>query len=376
MKAVCISNFNYYDKRIKPVEDYLTQQGYDVTYITGDYDTMNRQLYTLQQHNVIQERLIQYHKNISFERLYSHYDFAKKVYRHLKRIKPDVIYTMVPPNVVSFMVAKYKRQHPNTHVICDVFDMWPETFPSKKKALLSAPFAVWKKLRTIGLNSADVIVTECQLFADYLSRQHAQDKMVCYPKQYAQSMSIDYTVSTDDEIGLCYLGSINNIIDIPKIVDTIHQMSRVKKVNLHVVGNGEKKAEFLREVSPFCHRVYDHGNVYDPIAKQAIFNQCAFGINVLKSTVFIGLTLKTIDYFNGGLPLLNTVVGDTQTFIERFGVGVNVHHEVDIVERIGALDKEVVLMMKKQARQVFEEYFDMRHTQTDLERIFKKLNKN
>lgn len=373
MKAVCISNFNYYDKRIKSVDNYLTAKGYEVMYMTGNYDTMTRQLYTLDHPRVIQFPIIQYRKNISFERLRSHYDFAKNVYEQLNQIKPDLIYLMVPPNVVPFMVSKYKKKYPNTRVICDVFDMWPETFPSTRKGLLAIPFLFWRQLRTSGLKCADVIVTECQMFSDYLKKTHAQPIVTCYPKQQAQDLPITYDCQESERIGLCYLGSINNIIDIPKIAQIVESVSRVKRVDFHVIGTGEKKDALLSALKPYCQTVYDHGKVYDPVVKQQIFNRCAFGVNVLKTSVFIGLTLKTIDYFNGGLPVLNTVPGDTADWLTTYGAGIQLESHVDVSEKVSQLTIQDIRQMKQQARALFDRFFDLRHTQSDLDKIFIEL---
>ena len=38
----------------------------------------------------------------------------------------------------------------------------------------------------------------------------------------------------------------------------------------------------------------------------------------------MGLTMKSIDYLSFGLPLINTIGGDTWDIIEKYGIGVNV----------------------------------------------------
>lgn len=130
MKAVCISNFHYYDIRMKDVMAFFTQRGYEVHYVTGDYDTMSSQPYVLDVPRTVQIPLVRYRKNISLEHIWSHWRFARAVYKQLQRLQPDVIYAMVPPNFVAHYVALYKRKHPHVVIYYDVFDMWPESFPS------------------------------------------------------------------------------------------------------------------------------------------------------------------------------------------------------------------------------------------------------
>lgn len=371
MKAVCVSNFNYYNKRIQYIQGLLEKSGYDVHYITGDYDTMNRQVYQLDIPNSVQLPLIQYRKNISLQRIQSHYQFAKAMYQQLERLRPDVIYAMVPPNFVAYFVAKYKRKYPQTKIVYDVFDMWPETFPSTYKKGLFLPFSVWQAIRTNGFKQADLIFTECQFFENYLLQKQPELPLcTLYPCQESSQTVLDYQ-ELDGMFGICYLGSINNIIDIDKIEELLSRVSKIKKIALHIIGNGEKLDEFVTRMQSVCQRVEVHGNVYDTVEKQRIFNQCAFGLNILKPTVFIGLTLKTIDYFNGGLPILNNVGGDTQYFVQHNNCGIHINDLAieDVIAKLGTKD---IVQMKINTREVFQRYFNVRDFEKRVKQLMEK----
>ena len=43
----------------------------------------------------------------------------------------------------------------------------------------------------------------------------------------------------------------------------------------------------------------------------------------MKDSVKVGLTIKSIDYFCYGLPIINTIKGDTWEIIEQKQVGIN-----------------------------------------------------
>lgn len=355
MKVVCISKFNYYNLRIKPVMDYFSLRGDEVIYLTGDYDTMTREYYHLTDDKVKQLPVIPYHKNISFQRIYSHYKFAEQIYKQIQKEKPDLIYAMVPPNFMAHFIAKYKKQYPHIKVIFDVFDMWPETFPNQKaKSLLAIPFKIWENLRTKTLPVANRVVTECQSFSEYIQQKgNVRQVTTLYPYKQENTLPLDY--SDNGKLNICYLGSINNIIDIPKIVEVLTTIRQQKLVRLHLIGNGEKKEHFIQLLKQNNIEVIDYGNVYDVVDKQRIFNQCAFGINVLKSSVFIGLTLKTIDYFNGGLPILNTVPKDTYEWVQKYHVGINLDDK-DSIDKILSYTPEEILKMKHNARDVYRRY--------------------
>lgn len=335
--------------------DYFLSRGDEVVYLTGDYDTMTREYYQLPYENVKQLPVVPYRKNISFQRIYSHYKFAKQIYKQLQIEKPDLVYAMIPPNFMAHFIAKYKKQHPHIKIIFDIFDMWPETFPNQKaKSLLAVPFKIWGKLRTRNLPLANTVITECQSFNDYIKQQGDVKQIVTlYPYKNENTLPLEYIAN--DVLNICYLGSINNIIDIPKIVEVLTAIRQKRLVCLHLIGNGEKKDHLIQLLKQVNVSVVDYGNVFDVAEKQRIFNQCAFGINVLKPSVFIGLTLKTIDYFNGGLPILNTVPKDTYEWVMKHHSGINLN-DSDSVNRIVSCTPDEILKMKYNARDVYRRY--------------------
>lgn len=43
----------------------------------------------------------------------------------------------------------------------------------------------------------------------------------------------------------------------------------------------------------------------------------------MKKDVLVGLTMKSLDYFKNGIPIINNINGDTWEFVENYGVGIN-----------------------------------------------------
>ena len=43
----------------------------------------------------------------------------------------------------------------------------------------------------------------------------------------------------------------------------------------------------------------------------------------MKKSVCVGLTMKSIDYFEFGLPIINNIKGDTWNAVEEYGIGIN-----------------------------------------------------
>ena len=293
--------------------------------------------------------------------------------RRVRRAGADLVYAEVPPNSLSREAARYKRKHPETKLILDIFDMWPEGFPDNRaKKLLALPFRVWAWFRNRGLSKADLVITECDLFRNRLQK-HLKNTPnhtlhLCRPGATASQVR---PVAETGALHLCYLGSINNIIDIPAIAGLIEQVQKLRPAVLHIIGDGETRDLFIDRVKATGAEVIFHGKIYDSAQKQAIFDQCHYGLNIMKESVFIGLTMKSLDYFAGGLPIVNTIAGDTAQLVQTLGVGVNLDR--DCPERTAAtlanITPEENLAMRRATLDMFHRLFTTNVIQQKLHQL-------
>lgn len=328
-KAVCISCTHHYTERISPVESVLQAAGYDCTYITSDFHHISKKPHRVDLPHCIQLHTIPYTRNISLKRIVSHLRFSADAMKHTAKLQPDLLYVEIPPNSLCRQAARYKRKFPKTTLIFDIFDMWPESFPnSRAKALLKLPFSVWGWFRNMGLPKADLVLTECDLFREklqsHLKNTNAKTLYLCRPGATTDSPK---PIPPQQAIHLCYLGSINNIIDIPTIATMIGHIQKLRPVVLHIIGDGESRQALIDAVEATGATVEFHGKIYDNAQKQEIFDMCSFGLNIMKDSVCIGLTMKSLDYFAGALPIINTIPGDTWDLVEQARIGVNVNRE-------------------------------------------------
>lgn len=358
--AYFISSTNHYNVRTgKFVNDYI-KKGYDVIYVTSDFDHMTKKRYYFNEYkNSMQLHVISYKKNLSISRILSHLMFSYKTFYMLLACKPEVVYVEVPNNSLVKSSAKYKKIN-NAEIIVDVFDMWPESMPVKtKNMIVNRGFDIWRNFRNKNLKFADQIWIECDYYRELLSAQKINLPMETkYLTLENAETSIETKVS-EDEIDLCYLGSINNIIDISLIEKIVSELAKNKRTRIHIIGDGERKAEFLEILKQNSIEIIDHGKVYEIDKLQEIFNQCWFGVNVLREDLAIGITMKSISYFRGGLPIINTVQGDTSRFVEECNIGINVdRHDVkSCVSRILNLTIDDLACMKNNTRNLFEQKF-------------------
>ena len=222
--------------------------------------------------------------------------------------------------------------------------MWPESLPiSLNKDLF--PFKIWRNVRKKNINCADALVTECDLYKDILSKEYKKEIKTIYWAREKTDLDIKPDMP-EDKLSLCYIGSINNIIDIDLICRLVETCD--KKVVFHLIGEGEKTDEMIRKLNKVCEVIY-HGAIRDEKGKNEIFNKCHAGINIYKQGLYIGLTVKCIDYLEHGLPLINNIKGDTWNFVMNDKVGINVGEDT-------VLKTQDLIDMRRSNQHIFDFY--------------------
>ena len=351
LKITIVNCFDTYEDRVDMLCKALRADGHTVFVVCSDWRHYQKCVRTDSKEGFILVHAKPYQKNISVTRILSHKAFAKAALQAAANTNPDILWVLVPPNYLIKEAALLKKKQPSIKLVLDFNDLWPETMPiAKMKG--SLPFRTWKSLREKYINEADLIVTECGLFKDALTQEteNPQKLQILYPGRDLPEIKTDNKPPTD-KVALCYLGSIHNIIDIDKIAEIIQAFDT--PVILHIIGGGEKKEVLVKAAENAGATVVSHGNIYDPFEKQKIFDSCHFGLNVLKDSVFIGLTMKSIDYFAAGLPIVNTLHGDTEHFIEESKLGINYKSFNDL----GRFSLDCSQKHRQQIRHFYEKYF-------------------
>lgn len=353
MKAIIVSSSYSYVERIELLKEGYEKKGYETIVILTDFIHASKKYVSDEREGFIYIKTKPYIKNISPQRLYSHYQFAKDAFKRVREYEVDLLHVLIPANALAKEANRYKKNHPDVKLYMDFIDLWPETMPIKyfKNAY---PFKAWKNLRDKNLENTDAIYCECDLYREVLEVTNNNHYKTLYWAKKAGALESHPELPVD-HINLCYLGSINNIIDMDLIVEICNRISVYKDVTLHIVGIGEKKDEFLQLLEANGVNVQDYGAIYDDRKKQQIFDQCHFGLNIMKSTVCVGLTMKSLDYFKAQLPIINNIKGDTFRFVKEYRVGFNVEDE--FVSEMKCFTQNDYLQMRNRVKQLYQKKF-------------------
>ncbi|WP_025707031.1 hypothetical protein [Paenibacillus graminis] len=369
MRVVIVNCFDTYEERIDLIYDFFENKGHEVTVIQSDFRHFKKVKRTEDKPGFIFIQSKPYYKNMSLTRLISHYKFAKKAFEVVGKLQPDLLYTIVPPNSLAMFAAKYKKKNRNTMLIFDLIDLWPETMPIGKISSFP-PFTFWRLMRDKSLKISDLIVTECNHYQSILANEL---KSINTQTVYLAKREVNierYPIFNNARIHLCYLGSINNIIDIPKIKKIIKSINELKSTTLHIIGDGESKQVLIDEVISTGANVEFYGKIYDLQEKQKIFDKCHFGLNIMKDNVCVGLTMKSIDYFQHGLPIINNIKADTTNLVEDYCIGMNITDDnlLEVAERIALMKESEWIFLKNNTDKVFIDFFSKESFDESLEK--------
>lgn len=359
MNIVIVDCFDTWEHRANLLYKAFTEEGHKVRVLISDYRHIEKAYRTDNKKDFRFFHAERYDRNLSVARMRSHIRLSRSIFSFIDRHSScvDLLWVLAPPNVFVRDAVGVKQRNPGMKLVIDLIDLWPESLPMGVIKPLLKP---WKRLRDRYLKHADMIVTECSLYKAVLGKAlDGADVRTLYLAREDKGYEphLDFP---DDRINLCYLGSINNIIDIPAIGGVIEECRKVKAVELHIIGDGEKKDELIRTAENAGARVIDHGKVYDRVMKQKIFDTCHYGLNIMKKSVCVGLTMKSVDYFEFGLPIINSIHGDTWDIIEKHGCGVNVEKNYNFLNsgsRMHIVNDKEYENIRYRCRKIYNELF-------------------
>ena len=358
-KALLISCFDWYKARLEPIRAFLIMQGYDVSVLLSDYDHIHKASIPQKYEECTYIHVPAYQSNLSFKRIRSHLSFGKQARQYISETKPDLLWMQLPPNNTAKYCTEYKKVHPDIKYFVDIVDLWPESMPLGK--VNETPLVgIWKKWRNDSFHFADHVFTECDLYQEKLQGVLPQNKtstLHLFKEQTDEERELVEKIISEkkelnSQVKLAYLGSMNSILDIDGICNVIKSfMEQGYSTELHAIGDGENRERFQGAVKETGCNAKFYGSIFDEKEKIKLLAPCDYALNMMVGNISVGLTIKSIDYFSYGLPLINNIKGDTWNIVNLEHLGINTKDGVLKAEDISTeSDRDFVL-------RAFDTYF-------------------
>ena len=281
---------------------------------------------------------IPYRSHVSFARIRSHRNYAKKWFSEGVRLvtkgllsKPDLVIASTPPMTCG-IVAQAFRRHWDCKVIVDIQDTWPETFyrtlPLPKRLqqkwgpFFFAPLRRFAKRLYTG---ADAVTGVARRYLS-LAREYGvtAPTRLCYhgislPPNFAGAGPAAKMLPFNGQrnISLMYLGNMGRSYDLATVIRGVRETPGVE---LHLAGGGPDEAD-LRIEAKSCPRIFFHGYLRDS-AVRALMQSADVGVIPMFDESCVGVPYKLADYAVAALPVINSLGGETAQLIANYKAGV------------------------------------------------------
>lgn len=321
-----------------------------------------------------------YKKNIDLRRIYSNYILSRNTLHYLEQnvVRYDLVYCVIPPNILSAKVGKFCRRH-QVPFIVDIEDLWPEAMKMVLKIPLISDiifYPYWKDAERTYRYANGVVGTS----DEYTMRAFKKQKKNIPHATVYVGTELDvfdegvrkYSSKYPKEAGefrVTYAGSIGASYDIRTLIDAAKVLwDRGKKeLRFYILGTGSLKEEMESYAKALgCGNVKFLGYVeYQKMA--AFLSQSDVLINSYIRSAPQSIVTKVGDYLAAGKPMINTLASPEfmdKVEREQFGINIEAEDKEQLVKAVLGLWKkpEECLRMGANARKIAETQFDRKES--------------
>jgi glycosyltransferase involved in cell wall biosynthesis len=300
----------------------LEAVGFQVKFFTTDFEHQRKQwVYEAPEGYILLKSYISYKANIDFRRVLNHLLLSISLFRAFlcQNTKPDVIIVSYPTVLLAFASLIYGKLH-GVKVVVDVRDKWPDIFLIHPLfILLIWPLYVIKK---IVFRYADYVTSISPNYLKWAMPNRSIDFDYVLPLAQPNVKIIERSISSSSPIKLIFAGTLGSTYDLNAIF-LIHDILIKNDFSfiIDVCGDGPKKTWFEDQMKSRSF-IQFHGWLSKSELQDKMDN-AHFGLMLYNNNAPQGWPNKLIEYMANGLPIINTLTGESWELIEQEGLGVN-----------------------------------------------------
>ena len=255
-----------------------------------------------------------YPRNVCLRRILSHRAFARNLRKlaELEPQRPDLVIASLPPLASAAALAAFCRAREIAFVV-DVMDAWPENFARVVPRWTLAPLRA--RARRI-YRSAQGVSAVAARYLELAKSYGAQ----CPTHLAYHGIELASPPPVHAERGvfrLVYVGTMGTSYDLETVIDAVREMPDVE---LDLAGTGPKEPA-LRARAEGCARIHFHGYLGDEELR-ALLARADAGLVPMFDDSCVGVPYKLADYAAAGVPVVNTLHGETERLLAEHGAGV------------------------------------------------------
>ena len=301
-----------------------------------------------------------YTKNISIRRFFSHIILARNFARELNLAKstgtvPDLLVVSSP----TLGLARAARKSGVPYIV-DIMDDWPGTFERILPRWMLSPLAAIARRNCLGARKVSVVARK---YADLVVNLGYRGPVKRFYHGIEMGTDPDKVQSAEcgvpgakgtvpREFRLVYIGNIGRSYDLETVVRGVMRLAD-EGVTLDIAGDGPDLAR-IREIAGDCPReiagdcpheitgvcpraIRFHGYLGEA-ALVKLLADCDAGTVPMFADSEVGVPYKLADYVKAGLPVVNSLPGETEELLARYGAGVK-YEAGNVDDLVGAVRK-------------------------------------
>ncbi|MCX6033419.1 MAG: glycosyltransferase, partial [Chloroflexi bacterium] len=308
------------------VADVLLEFG-EVEIVTTDFDHQTKKRIEVQSgiqpYHVHFIPTLSYDSNISVRRFLSHIFFGIKAgwFYWRRRTSYDIVYATLPFNLATWFVLLASCGKAR---IVDIIDIWPDVlpFPPIVRHVLSPVFWLWKRLFVASVQNATVLLAVSNSFLDEARCYIIGKPTPCHMFYIGHAALPTSKVTQEEMLTISYVGNIGHLYDFETLIDVLSSEEFNERVQLFVIGGGDRKDWLLDELQRRGIRHQYFGIVYSPEDLGSILRRTHVGFNGYVNTS-AAFSYKASTYLSASLPILSSMGGDLHHLVTSRGLGIN-----------------------------------------------------
>ena len=280
-----------------------------------------------------------YTRNVSMRRMMSHMVFDCLIVYYLIREcfqngKPETILAALPHNGAACVATIFAKVI-SARLIIDVHDTWPESILSVKKInfITRIGYYIWKAFADFPLRHADDVFSESVQYADRANSVRKSCKQSCAQAIYLGGdiefyRSIQPVERLPEKLKsvtfiLAYAGTIGENYDLDCLIEAFANFeNEYPEAGLLILGGGEREAVITKKIADLSIKAWVSGRLQYGILLSYL--KCShIGLNCFKAGGNVAYSYKLNDYLLLGLPVINSLEGESANLISKHDLGVN-----------------------------------------------------
>jgi glycosyltransferase involved in cell wall biosynthesis len=317
-----------------------------------------------------------YKKNISFARLFDHFQMAWNLKNLLKKEKnmPDIAFIGYPPIETAFVISGWlkKRKVP---VLLDVKDLWPSifvnAFPKKLKLIAKTLLYPYFYFSKETIRNVDGISTMTKSFLkwtyNYANRSSSKNDIIVrltsrfqtteYQKLKEASRWWKELGVDQDRPSVFFVGAFNRNFDFKSVYEAA---KTTKNCQFILCGEGPTLNE-VKDLMVELPNVFFPGWI-DKIKLEALGKMSIACLAPYKNSFDFILSIpnKIVDALSLSLPILSPLKGEVAKLIEENEVGFTYNDDFLLADFINTLIKDMKLQkkMSSNSKKLYELEFE------------------